>query len=306
MQSDGAVTNNSNLPGGLPPVEPPSGRFLAQLFLVPLVIVSVLVLLAVAGIWLSKGRYGQGDAANTDYFLRELRSNNADVWWRAAYDLAQVIKRPESLALASHPRFGLDLAEKLRQELTELEQLEKSETERTRNLSQEDKDNARRKLRDQRDRVNFLISSLGDFTVPTGVPLLREIAVRQTSPDVKGVTQRRRLAVWALANLGQNLKRYAELPREQQDSNVTELAAEMAGKDPRAAWARTTHAYLTNRQPLGVDATLEQCAASEDTFLREVVAMALNFWDGPRAEPTLRQLSRDDGHGTRIEITEAD
>jgi hypothetical protein len=36
------------------------------------------------------------------------------------------------------------------------------------------------------------------------------------------------------------------------------------------------------------------------------VAMALNFWDGPRVVPTLERLANDDGHGTRIEITEKD
>src|SRR5262249_13319192 len=95
-------------PKGLPPVTPPSGRFIAQLFLVPGLIVAVAVLLLL-GV-----RALVGGAQTADRFLQQLDSPNADIRWRGAHDLAQVLKRPESLALASDPRFALDLAERLR------------------------------------------------------------------------------------------------------------------------------------------------------------------------------------------------
>src|ERR1700682_3039466 len=79
----------------LPPVTPPSGRFIMQLFLVPGLIVAV-----VAAIVLGFGYLVSG-ARTTDHFLRDLDSSNADIRWRTALDLAQVLKRPESLALAS-------------------------------------------------------------------------------------------------------------------------------------------------------------------------------------------------------------
>ena len=41
MQSEAAVPGNNDVPRGLPPVTPPSGRFIVQLFLVPGVIVAV-------------------------------------------------------------------------------------------------------------------------------------------------------------------------------------------------------------------------------------------------------------------------
>jgi hypothetical protein len=287
-------------------VEPPSGRFLAQLFLVPLLIVSVLVLLALAGLWWSRGRYGQDVEATSANFLRDLGSANEDVWWRAAHDLAQVIKRPESLALASHPKFALELADKLRQELGQLELDEKAAYERMKSLPPEEQKGARARLRPQRERVLFLISVLGDFTLPIGVPILSEIALKEEGPDPEQMILRRRRAVWTLANLGQNLKRWSEVPQQRKDEAVQELAAQAEGKGPRAEWARLTHAYLTKQQPLGVDGVLEKCAGSEDTYLRSLVAMALNFWDGPRTEPTLVRLSHDDGHGTRVEITNKD
>jgi hypothetical protein len=306
MHTNGDALNSPQPPPGLPPVEPPSGRFLAQLFLVPLLIVSVLVILAVAGLWWSKGRYSQDQVPDTTHYLRDLESPNADIRWRAAHELAQVIKRPESLLLASSPKFALDLAERLRRELTDLQSQEKAEHERTRGLPQQEQDSARLKLVPQRELVLFLTSALGDFTLPTSVPLLSDIALEDTGPDLKAVTLRRRRAVWALANLGENLKRYGQLPPEQQARVVEELRAEAAGQGPRADWARLAYDHLTKGQPLGVDATLEKCSRAPDTYLRSLVALALNFWDGPRVEPTLRALSDDDGHGTRVEITEQD
>jgi hypothetical protein len=304
MHSDGAVSNNSDPPRGLPPVEPPSGRFLAQLFLIPLLIVTVLVLLALAGLWWSRGRYGQDEAATTAHFLRDLGSSNADVWWRAAHELAQVIQRPESLALASSPKFSLDLAEKLRQELADLERQERTAYEETRGRPAEERQAALQKLSTQRQQVQFLISALGDFTLPTGVPVLSEIALKGDGADVPAVTLRRRQAVWALANLGQNRQRLKDLSPGQRAKVTEQLAEEAAGRGPRAAWARMAHDYLTRQQPLGVDVTLEKCAGFEDTYLRSLVALALNFWDGPRVEPTLERLADDDGHGTRLEITD--
>jgi hypothetical protein len=306
MKSDGVASHPSDQLPALPPVEPPSGRFLAQLFLVPLLIVSVLVLLALAGLWWSKGRYGQDVEATSAHFLRDLGSANEDIWWRGAHELAQVIQRPESLALASYPKFSLDLADKLRQEWGQLEQDEKAAYERMKSLPPEEHEGARARLRPLRERVLFLIAALGDFTVPTGAPMLKEIALKDTGADTKQVVLRRRRAVWALASLGQNMKRWSELPAERRNVIVQELAEEAAGKVPRADWARLAHDYLVRQKTLDVDAALEKCARSDDTYLRSLVAMALNFWDGPKTVPTLVDLANDDGRGTRLEITEKD
>jgi hypothetical protein len=279
---------------------------LAQLFLVPLLIVLVLVVLAVAGLWWSKGRYAKDEVPSTDHYLRDLENANADIRWRAAHELAQVIKRPESLLLASSPKFALDLADRLQRELAGLRIDEQAEHERTKNLSTQEQAAARRKLVPERELVLFLTSALGDFTLPTSVPLLSEIALEDKGPDVKSLALRRRRAVWALANLGENQKRFAQLSPEQQARILEKLKAEAAGEGQRAVWARLAHDHLTRGVPLGVDATLEKCARAEDSYLRSLVALALNFWDGPRTEPTLRALSYDDGHGTRVEITEKD
>jgi hypothetical protein len=84
------------------------------------------------------------------------------------------------------------------------------------------------------------------------------------------------------------------------------------GRGERGTWARLTVDYLRGeKKNLGVIPTLAECARADDPFLRTQVALALTFWEGDPAdnalaEKTLLMLSRDDGHGVRIEIGEND
>ncbi len=55
-----------------------------------------------------------------------------------------------------------------------------------------------------------------------------------------------------------------------------------------------------------VDEVLARCARAQDRYLREQVALAFNFWDGPQKLPTLVALQNDDGHGTLLAVTEPD
>lgn len=324
MASDTHPSAESNgAPRGLPPVAPPSGRFIAQLFLIPGLIVAVAVF-----IWLGSS-YLVRSGQTPKKFLESLDSENAEIRWRGAHDLAQVLKRPESLALASDPTFALDLAERLHRAVADLEkaeketrqqveQAEKAAKQQGRELTQAERDSHWRKLSNPRNHVLYLTASLGDFTIPVGAPLLSALALKDTGAEVKGVTLRRRRAVWALANLGDNYRRRylgkgvrpdeKALTPEQKTEVVAALKQEAKGTTERAEWARAALAYLqgTVAADRGVDAVLERVAGADDPYLRALVALALNFWDGPRVEPTLLRLARDDGHGQRIEITETD
>src|SRR5262249_1515220 len=96
------------------------------------------------------------------------------------------------------------------------------------------------------------------------------------------------------------------LSAEQKDTIVAQLKEEARGEGKRAAWAQQTLSYLDKAPSPGVAAVLARCAAADDPFLREQVATALYFSDGPEVEPTLLRLTRDDGHGQKFEITEVD
>jgi hypothetical protein len=327
MQQPQQPTPSNNAGHGLPAVKPPSGRFILQLFLIPGLIVVGLICV------FSFGSLAWVGSSSPDSFLSRLDNPNPDIRWRAAHELAQVLKRPESLELASDPDFALDIAERLGKAVTELEQAEENakrelgaklaDISKT-NLSPDEKAKqgeqaaiaAWRKLRPQRDLVLYLTSTLGDFTIPVGVHVLGNLAMKDQGAEIKGLSLRRRRAVWALANLGNNMQtRYfgknaseeaKPLSAEQKKKVIDRLAKIAEGSSERAKLALYAHNVLTQHTPSGVDKILSLCAKSDDVFLREETAVALNFWDGPLTVPTLLLLARDDGHGHMIRVTDAD
>jgi hypothetical protein len=335
MTPDASPPTNNQPTQGLPPVKPPSARFIVQLFLIPGLIVAGLVFVWVFGSLIVSG-------SNTpEAFLQKLDNPNPDIRWRAAHDLAQVLKRPESLELASDPDFALDIAERLKKAWRELEQAEdetKSDlaskfdrVKADKSLSKEEKAQrqdelalaAWTKLRPQRDLVTFYTSCVSDFTVPVGVNVLVLIAMKDESAEVKGLAQRRRQAVLALANLGKNLKtRYygkdappdaKSLTEEQKRVLLEKLTKAAVGKSERAQMAHGALNILTGKEPSRVDKAMELCVQRDllkldegDPFLRALIAFALTFWDGDRVEPTLLLLSRDSGRGRQIKDSELD
>ncbi len=106
MSADHSLPPLPEPPKGLPVVEPPSGKFIAQLFLVPLLIVTVLVCFYVFVKWWVDSAFTPAD------YLTKLDNPNPDIRWRGAEDLAQVLLRDDQLA--SNPSFALDIAERLR------------------------------------------------------------------------------------------------------------------------------------------------------------------------------------------------
>lgn len=293
----------------LPPVMPPSGRFIAQLFLVPgmIVLVAVLIILGINYLFVG-GNTPQA-------FLAKLDSDNADIRWRGASDLAQHIKRPESKLLKADVKLALDLAERLRKALDDLEHDEQALETKIAKLPAADQQKARRKLAPQRDFVEYLTSALGDFYVPAGLNLLCEIVSREDAADIKHNIMLRRRAVWALANLGGQLQLVShELPAETKARIIAALEQEMTDAPaPRKTWAMNALYYVDSaRVPKDtpglalVDRALSQCAKSQDRFLRQQAAYALNFWDGELVEQTLVRLAHDDGFGTVIRIEEKD
>jgi hypothetical protein len=322
--------SNHDAPQGLPPVKPPSGRFILQLFLIPGLIVVGLVLVFAFGSLTLVG------TSTPESFLTRLDNSNPDVRWRAASDLAQVLSRPESLELASNPDFALAIAERLSNAFAELKQAEKSvykdlhqvtfrDIQRNPSLTSEEKVDrekeaylvAWRKLRPQRDLVRYLTGTLGEFTLPVGVNVLGGIAMKDDSPEIKGLSMRRRQALWALVNLGSNMQLKFFGKNAKEDTKVlsaeqkktildklVKIATEGAGQ--RRQWAEYAHEVLTKKAPSKVDDILAICASADDIFLREVTAQACNFWDGPKIVPTLVLLARDDGHGDIIRVEDDD
>src|SRR4051794_17562981 len=116
-KSDAITRRPAPLPGpapGLPPVTPPSGRFIAQLFLVPGVIVFVAVLIILGMNYMFVGGYTPA------YFYSKLDNTNADIRWRGASDLAQILERKDSAGLRYDVDFALNLTKRLQTAWDEL------------------------------------------------------------------------------------------------------------------------------------------------------------------------------------------
>jgi hypothetical protein len=296
-------------PEGLPPVKPPSGKFIAQLFLVPLLIV-----LGILGLFFTmRSLFGLGGPRTAEQFLHNLDQTNADVRWRAAQDLAQVLLRDDKLA--SDPKFALDLADRLRQTLLDSDLGEKRLAEMVVRMastpSSDDKAavaKATTDLEAARKYALYLGSSLGSFTVPVGVPLLKEMALKETGQEPKALALRRRQAVWSLANLGMNLKRFDALSPVEQDAALETLKTEAAGSGERGRWAKYALDWLRDRgagRPRAIGEDYLGLAEAEDPFLRELIAFSLNFWEGDKREneridAVLDRLSRDMGKGEEL------
>jgi hypothetical protein len=318
---------------GLPPVVAPSGRFIAQLFLVPGLIVAGAVAVLLGFSWLA------GGPRTPDAFVRDLQSPNPDIRWRAANDLAQVLKRDAHLA--SDPAFGLVLADLLHRAVDELNEGERDLAAAGQSTA-ERAARERKEAQDRRDSVQYLAACVGSLRTPAGGPVLAALARHRAGSDPKADAQLRRQAVWALATLGHNLQSFDELPEDRRTHVLTVfdrvagygapgspaddlrlVLAEQsdwvkktkytftAGPGEVADWARAAAAYLRKSGPTPMVAALLDCADADDPFLRRQTALALTFWHGTadenrRIEAALARLARDDGHGTPVEVEEKD
>jgi hypothetical protein len=291
MRSEAVSPSPADPAKGLPPVVPPSGKFIAQLFLVPGLIVTGAVLFLIGLSWLVGG-------ATPERFLRRLDSSNPEERWRGAEDLAQVLLRDERLA--ADPGFALDLSDRLRRALDAAAPAEEAYAGRMHSQPVEEADPDRKKLEADRNYIHYLMACLSEFTVPAGMPLLKDLAEK---PDVAADADalvhrrpeavwasRRPEAVWALGKLGNNLQRFDKLPEDRRQAVLATLQAEAGGTDAgRAGCAEAARALLQGRQDgkprlLGLDEVYAKCASTGDPFLRSMTALALNFWEGDEAE----------------------
>jgi hypothetical protein len=286
---------------GLPTVTPPSGSMFFRLFGVPALIVGGLVLVLIV-IQPLIGKFLRG-SVSPEKVLRDLDNPNKEVRGRAANDLVQVLLRDD--ALASDSAFALQLAQRLCRTRDNSAPFEKVHAEHFAKLSPQEEEREAAKLEADRDYILLLTQCLSRFMVPVGAPVLEEMAMQESGLDSLTLNARRRQALWALANLGENVKRFDKLSSEQQEAVKSQLKT--AADSAEQAAAKAALDYLTRRQQgrpdaLGVDRVVDKCADADDPSLRELAAYVANFWDGTteenaRMENALVRLSHDSGKG---------
>ena len=289
---------------GLPVVVPPSGTFIAQLFLVPFLIVTLVVCFLITINWLVGGTRSPKD------FLDKLDSANPEVRWRGAEELAQYLQREESLA--ANPSFALELCERLESAVKELTSQEKELADFKKQSP--DSSSLERKTKAFQQTENYVVylsSCVASSIIPVGAPLLGDMAAGTEGVDPESSAQRRRWAMWDLGKLGDNVLRFDKLKPEQQDAILNALTEQAASpRSSFAAWAERARMYFRgpqnhSLQALGIEKDFAQAAVSPDAFLRQLTALALVFWQGTpqeseRIEELLLRLAHDDGHGEDV------
>jgi hypothetical protein len=314
MSSDSPPANQNGA-AGLPPVVPPSGRHIVQMFVVPGLIAAglvglLLLFMGCSGFW---GAFF-GIAHSPEEFIGNLENPNPDVRWRAANDLAQVLKRDDTLA--SDPKLALKLTELLNQALDERDRDERLLAEqKPRNAGDQPLEDKNRKA--QRKYIQFLSSCLGNLCLPVGAPVVARVAKKEAGPNDPVGTVLRRHATWVLANMGENRRRFDSLPADRRAAVLAQLEQEAESTGPRSDWARRTLGALKGTSELGVIRDLDEISRAEaikndsDPFLRRMLAFALTFWEGTPAEnavaeDALDRLARDNGRGNLIDVSDVD
>ncbi|HEY4312233.1 MAG TPA: HEAT repeat domain-containing protein [Pirellulales bacterium] len=189
-QSVNASNSSPSPDRGLPPVEPPSARFILQLFVVPGVIVIIIVLVWLLFNWLAQM------GSDPSKYVAALRSNSK-ARWQAAASLADVLNDQRNADLKRDPALARDLAQFLTEELKDPNEGEEQEM-----------------------LDIYLCRALGEFSVPEAVPPLLEAAALTRSEDIAV----RRAALEGLAVFASHSP-VAETPYQAQIDQVLGKAA---------------------------------------------------------------------------------
>lgn len=245
MQPELPPSNGAPRGGALPPVEPPSAKFILQLFLVPGILVAVIV----GFIWIFFGWIG-GGPSTPEEFLSGLKSHSELKRWKTAQELAQVLPRKKELR--GNVPFALDIAELLESGM--------------KNPAPKPAEGDSNK--EAPDLLEFLPAAVGTFHVPVGLPLLQKLVEdnldkieelpkdpkdAQKTVRVNGEGLRLRNAVVAIGILGARMREYDELSPADK-ARIHEVlqreadAQRREGVSPNSShWAQLALAYLTNR-----------------------------------------------------------
>jgi hypothetical protein len=193
-------------------VEAPSASFLLQLFLIPLVIVIIIVMVWLLFSWLAHM------GTNPQDLVRDIGRVN-DASWQRAYNLAELMRKPQYQHLKEDPKLAKELADTLTS-------LQESRPERKK-AAEKETDEQRKKNKDAvyENRVKleiFLCAVLGEFKVTEGLPALIKAAQPDDSQDPQGFAVRV-AALGALAVQAKELE--AETLREQPELMETLIEA---------------------------------------------------------------------------------
>lgn len=206
----------------LPPVEPPTARFIIQLFVVPALIVLVVVLLG----WLMTALATSG-VRDPQQIVATLRSSSQSRW-QEAFELANSLRTDRDNKLKSNTALAEELARLLAEE---------------HEAARPDDDSV--KLR------SFLCAALGSFQVDAGLPVLLDVASSDVDETVRGH------AINAIAVLAEEF-RTADPPRPLGDEPFVETLIALANDESDMVRSQTAYALGVITLAPGADPRLTE------------------------------------------------
>jgi HEAT repeat protein len=204
----------------LPPVEAPTATFLLQLFLIPLLIVSIVVLL-----WLTFSWMAQMGRDNPQDLVRALKRGD-DSSWQRSYELADLLRSPDPKydAMRRDSALARELAAFLDSDLSVAAEGNSGEVRVKRRM--------------------FLCRALGSFEVTDGLPVLMRAAKEERDPVEVEV---RLAALEAITTLAHNCG--PESFRENEELMRVLLAASAQPDDSGPAPSQTKDGEPTTYRP---------------------------------------------------------
>jgi HEAT repeat protein len=243
----------------LPPVEPPSARFIIQLFVIPALIVAAVVL-----VWFAIESLARRGEQDPDQIVAALRSSNQARFQRGK-ELADMLRLPQR-----YPgmKTNHELAQKLAAYLDEL-------------VEAGNPSDAAVSMRD------YLVAALGEFHVADGLPAL----IRAALEDKNAFIRRRAInAIAVLAEAMANLDPPQPLESEELTSALVKLADDQDELvRSEAAFAIGVVAAAPGADPQLATA-LEALADDPFTDARFNAAQALVRLGSPRAAAAVAEM----------------
>jgi HEAT repeat protein len=264
--SDLDTHNSYSADDALPPVEPPNAGFLVQLFLIPGIIVSIIVV-----VWLLFHWLAQMGSDPRDY-VKKLRGNN-EVRWQAAVNLAGALGNPENQALRSDTDMAEEMSQILREEI-KAGKLDKTDL----------------TLRE------YLCVALGKFNSKVQIPTLIEAATTERDPAEEEV----QLA--AVVGLGDAATSFREANVPLVDAAEVVKTLKQVSKSDGTLLRGATALALGNWG--GIEATdrLAEMLNDAQPRVRYAAATALAQLGDARAIDTIKDMLSDDAPAADVAI----
>jgi hypothetical protein len=244
----------------LPPVEPPSARFIIQLFVVP-----ALIVMLVVGVWIAVTWLVHRTTMRPEDLIDGLQTASVARWQRAS-ELADLLRNERFAEFRNNDKAAAQLAAILDREVDAADDGQRMDEESV-------------MLR------YFLARALGEFQVDAGTDVLLKTAAANRDPQEALV---RRGALQALAIRAYNFSQL-DPPRTLSDPNVEPTLFKLAGDENPLVRSETAFVLGQLGTPTAL-VELEQMIGDPHADTRYNAALALSRHGNVAAIPTLAEM----------------